>query len=115
MDSDRHRRFTGVPNELILENLNSLARRGHHIILRVPLIPGVNDDNESIRQIGVFAAALPRLQGVDILPYHHIGLDKYARLNMDYKLTETRPPSDERLAEAANIFNGFGLPTRIGG
>ena len=115
MDSDKHRRFTGVPNELILENLTVLARRGHNIILRVPVIPGVNDDDESIRQIGAFAAALPRLRGIDILPYHHIGIDKYVRLNMDYKLTETRPPSEERMAEIASLLNGFGLPTKIGG
>jgi len=115
MDSDKHRRFTGVPNKLILENLQALAQRGHNIIVRVPVIPGVNDDDESIRQIGAFAARLSRLDRIDILPYHHIGIDKYVRLNKDYKLTEARPPSDERMAEIARILNEFGLLVKTGG
>jgi len=115
IDDARHRQFTGVSNAPILRNLQALSQRGHAIRLRVPVIPGINADDESVRQIGAFAAALAHLDGVDLLPYHAIGVDKYARLNLAYKLPETRSPSDERLTEIAHILNGFGLTVKIGG
>jgi pyruvate formate lyase activating enzyme len=115
MDDARHRRFTGVSNELILKNLQRLSAQGHDIFLRVPIIPGINDDAENIRQIGTFAAALPRLNRVDILPYHRAAAEKYHRLSKVYGLPETHPPSDERMAEITQILRGFGLPVKTGG
>jgi pyruvate formate lyase activating enzyme len=112
MDEARHRKFTGVSNDLIVRNLKALVNRGHNIVLRVPIIPGINDDDESMRQIGGFAAALPRLSAIDLLPYHHIGLDKYTRLDRTYRLPETRPPSDERMAEIAALLSELGLRVR---
>jgi pyruvate formate lyase activating enzyme len=115
MDEAQHRKFTGVSNDLILYNLQMLSMRGHSIFLRVPIIPGINDNDENIRQIGAFAAALPRLDRVDILPYHHAAAEKYHRLNKVYGLPEIRPPSEERMAEIAQILQGFGLQVKIGG
>jgi pyruvate formate lyase activating enzyme len=115
IDDARHRQFTGVSNAPILKNLQALSQRRHAIRLRVPVIPGINADDESVRQIGAFAAALPHLNGVDLLPYHAIGIDKYTRLNRAYKLPEIRSPSDERMAEIAHILNSFGLTVKIGG
>jgi len=113
LDEARHRQFTGVSNRLILQNLQALSQRGHHIVLRVPVIPGINDDDASLRQIGAFAAALPHLDGVDLLPYHHIGVDKYVRLDRPYQLTATRPPAAERMAEMAHLLRQFGLSVQI--
>ena len=115
IDDALHRQTTGVSNALILENLQALSQRRHAIRLRVPVIPGINADDEAVRQIGAFAAALPHLNGVDLLPYHAIGIDKYARFNRAYKLPETRSPSDERMAEIEHILTGFGLTVKIGG
>jgi pyruvate formate lyase activating enzyme len=115
MDDARHRRFTGVSNRLILKNLQMLSSRGQPIVVRVPIIPGVNDDAESIGQIRAFVRTLPHLDGVDVLPYHRIGVDKYARLNRTYRLSELRPPSDERIAEIAHSLSEIGLPVTIGG
>jgi pyruvate formate lyase activating enzyme len=115
IDGEKHRQFTGVSNELILKNLQALSQRGHNIVVRVPVIPGVNDDDESIRQIGAFAARLAHLASIDLLPYHHIGMDKYTRLNKAYKLVDARPPTDERMAEIAHILQGFGLLVTRGG
>lgn len=114
MEDAKHRQFTGVSNELILRNLQALSSYGHHIILRLPVIPGVNDDDDNVHQIGAFAAALPHLDGIDILPYHRIGLDKYIRLNMDYKLPEISSPSSDKIAAIAQILQEFGLPVKIG-
>jgi pyruvate formate lyase activating enzyme len=115
MDVARHREFTGVSNQVILHNLQALSRRGHEIILRVPIIPGINDDDENIHQVGTFAAALPHLNRVDILPYHQTGTEKYHRLNKVYGLSEVRPPSESRIAEIVEMIKGFGMQVKIGG
>jgi pyruvate formate lyase activating enzyme len=115
MDDAKHREFTSVSNESILGNLQALSQRGHNVILRVPIIPGINDDDENIRQIGAFAAALPHLSQVDILPYHRAGAEKYNRLNKVYGLPETHSPSNERMAEIARMLRGFGLHVKVGG
>lgn len=115
MDGAKHREFTGAPNDPILKNLQMLAARGHDIILRMPIVPGINDDEENIRHTGQFAAALPGLARMNILPYHRTAADKYHRLKMDYTLSQIRPPSNERMAEIAQMLRGFGLEVRIGG
>jgi len=106
VDDDRHREVTGAPVGPILANLRALSERGHTIRLRVPVIPGVNDDDESIRQIAAFAASLPYLQGIDLLPYHTTAADKYARMGKPYRLAGARPLTDERMAEIAGILRG---------
>jgi pyruvate formate lyase activating enzyme len=115
MDDARHRTLTGASNERILENLRALSQAGHEIVLRVPVIPGVNDDDRNVRQTGAFAASLPALRRVDLLPYHHAGTEKYGRLHRAYALPETRPPSDERIAEIARALRELGLHVKTGG
>ena len=110
MDAEKHRHFTGVSNAPILKNLQALSLAGRQIVLRVPIIPGINDDDEALRQIATFAATLPHLCGIELLPYHHIGIDKYARLNKGYYLAEVQPPSNERMSEITGLFREFGLP-----
>ncbi len=115
VDDEKHREFTGVSNRSILANLHALSERGHNIIIRVPVIPGINDDDETVRQIGAFAGALPHLNSVDLLPYHHIAIDKYLRLNKPYRLFETRQPQAERMTEIAQLLQSFNLSVTIGG
>jgi len=115
MDDEKHRRLTGVSNELILSNLRALASQGSTLTVRVPIIPGVNDDDEDISRLGEFVASLPRVPSVSILPYHKAGADKYVRLNKTYTLDQTQSPSDERMVEIAAALQGFGLAIRVGG
>jgi len=110
MDEARHRLFTGAPNHRILENLRALARHGHRIVLRVPVVPGINDDDENLDAVRRFAATLPSLAGLDLLPYHRVGVDKYARVGRTYPLPDTLPPPRERLAEVAQTLAAAGLP-----
>lgn len=114
-DDDKHREYTGVSNRSILSNLQALSAGGHNVIIRVPIIPGINDDDETVQQLGAFAGALPHVQGVDLLPYHHIAIDKYLRLNKPYRLFETRQPSAERLTQIAQMLQAFNLSVSIGG
>jgi pyruvate formate lyase activating enzyme len=115
LDDARHRQFTGMSNTLILSNLRALAARGHHLIVRVPVIPGINDDQESLNQVGAFASTLANLDRLDILPYHHTAASKYERLGKSYDLSRLRPPTEERMAEIAETLGAFGLQIRIGG
>ena len=115
VDDARHRELTGVSNELILSNLTELSRRGHAIFLRVAIIPGLNDNDDSLRAIGAFASHLPNLNGIDILPYNRLGADKYERLHRVYKLAGTGELPDERMGAAALLLGGYGLNVRIGG
>jgi pyruvate formate lyase activating enzyme len=113
MDDARHWRFTGVSSKPILENLQHLSRCGHRIVLRVPIIPGVNDDEENLRQMGGFAADLPSLERIDLLPYHRIGRDKYQRLGRTCPMPETDPPSQARLVAIAEVLGEFQLPVSL--
>jgi pyruvate formate lyase activating enzyme len=114
MDSDRHRRFTGAPNERILGNLALLAAEGRPVIVRLPLIPGVNDDEGNIRATGAFVASLG-LGRVDLLPYHRAGTAKYERLARPYALAGVDPPAPEDVTQAIRWLEAHGLQARPGG
>lgn len=109
MDEERHRRFTGVTNRHIVENLRALSAHAHRIVLRLPVIPGVNDDEANVRAVAALAASLPHLAGVDLLPYHRIGVDKYARLDRKYRLLQTGVPSRAKLDGIAATLTAAGL------
>jgi pyruvate formate lyase activating enzyme len=108
MDESRHRQWTGVSNEMILSNLRKLSGLGHNIIIRIPLIPGINDDEENLRQTGVFLAHLPNIPPVELLPYHNIAEGKYAGLGQEYGL-EIRPPDTEQMDKYAAILGKYGI------
>ena len=75
----------------------------------------LNDDEENLYQTGAFAAALPHLIRVDILPYHRIGADKYDRMGATYGLRDLLPPTSERIAEVASRLRSHGLIVDVGG
>jgi pyruvate formate lyase activating enzyme len=115
MDDAKHRLYTGASNRQILSNLQALAERGAPVHVRVPIIPGVNDDPENIRLTGEFLASLPNLRGLTVLAYHQIGIEKYNSLGMSYSMESTRVPGDEMMAQIAHTLRGYGLPAAIGG
>ena len=114
MDEERHRAFTGASNVRILQNLERLAAVHGNILVRFPLIPGVNDDDDNVRAMGAFLASL-RLTRVDVLPYHRAGIAKYERLQRPYQLADTQPPSTERVEHVVRMLESCGLIVRPGG
>jgi len=115
MDARRHQEITGVSNELILENLRQLDRRGAEIIIRIPIIPGVNDDGPNLVASAEFVASLPAVARVDLLPYNEAVRGKLGRLGGDYAPFETTPPTDEQMKTIAARFQRLGLQVKIGG
>ena len=117
MDSAKHRRFTGVPNERILDNARRIAASGMtELSIRVPTIPGFNDSPEEIRAIAEFAGSLPGVRRIHLLPYHRLGIDKYEGLGRQYGMPDISPPSAEQMQMLQKIAEtGSGLECRIGG
>jgi pyruvate formate lyase activating enzyme len=115
MDSSMHERFTGVDNKLILDNIKLLSDAGKEIIIRIPVIPGFNDDRKNIEATGKFAASLTRVNRVDILPYNRGGKEKSARLSVEIKLMQTETPDEEKMSSIAETLDNYGFEVKIGG
>lgn len=115
MDSEKHEYFTGVGNNLILDNIKRLSEADKEIIIRIPVIPGFNDDQANIEATGKFAASLPCLSSIDILPYNRGGMEKSSRLSADTKLMQTETPDEEKMNSIAKSLDNFGLEVKIGG
>ncbi|MBM3789366.1 MAG: glycyl-radical enzyme activating protein [Acidobacteria bacterium] len=109
IDPEAHRKYVGVDNRLILDNLKALAAAGSNLWVRVPLIPGISDRRENIEGIAEFVARLDRLPPVHILPYHRIGGDKYRRIGLAYGLEELQAPAGPDIELAASILRAHGL------
>lgn len=118
MDSDKHRRYCGVPNELILSNLRMVAEAGHDFFIRIPLIEGVNADEENIERSAEFLASLPwQRKVVNLLPYHDIGKNKHEKLGTVYNPNHIpmSAPSEEVQQRCIAQFAAHGIKAVIGG
>ena len=115
MDSEKHKAYTGAGNERILENARRLAKSGVELVIRTPVVPGVNDTAEEIRAISRFAASLDGVKEHHLLPYHRLGSDKYAGLGREYALKEIQPPAKERMEYLLEVARESGLYCQIGG
>jgi pyruvate formate lyase activating enzyme len=115
MDEEKHRKYTGVTNRVILKNLRALARSGANIQIRVPIIPGITDAPENLAAIGELASSLPGVGGVDVLPYHQTAAAKYERLKIPNHLAGLNPPSAEYMEDVAATLHGYGLQINVGG
>ena len=114
MDPGRHRELAGVDNRLILRNLALLAREKAAIVVRIPVVPTVNDTPEEVGQALRFLRELG-LRDVALLPYHQIGMEKYERLQAATQARRFEPPTPARMEELADRFRSEGFAVRIGG
>ncbi len=122
MDEDRHNAYTGIHNRWILQNLewagNELGSgrgKGPVLTVRIPLIPGVNDDEENIQASARFLGELRTPPPVDILPYHRLGVDKYDRMGREYGLGALTPPSQVAVQLACQLLEKAGLSVSVRG
>jgi pyruvate formate lyase activating enzyme len=115
MDSDAHRRFAGVENERIFENLETICRSGKQVIARIPVIPGVNDHDANVQAMIAYLKSKTTIATVHLLPYHEFGREKGLRIGMDVPALEVAPGGEDRLNSIVEQFQRAGFSVAIGG
>ena len=115
MDNSKHENYTGVPNNLILDNLTKLSEKEVPVEIRLPLIAGINDDEENIRATIEYLLALRQKPKVSLLSYHRGGCEKYSRLGKVKHKKAFQTPSEEHMAKIINIFTEEGFQVKRGG
>ena len=115
IDPRQHISFTGVSNELILDNFKRLVGAGKSIIVRRPVIRGYNDTPDSIHALGQFVQGIAAASEIDLLPYHRLGQSKYERLGREYLMGDMPSMKDEEVTELRDILHSYGLNVKIGG
>lgn len=114
MDSEKHRKVVGVPNEVILENARKIAKAGGKFQIRIPVIPRFNDTTEDFQAYGEFIKSLgSAVEVVQLLPYHSMGTVKWERLQRDAPVLEALPPSEEKMERLKDQLLEMGLPVII--
>jgi pyruvate formate lyase activating enzyme len=107
MDAERHKACTGVPNVRILENALRLGQEAPALIVRTPIVPGINDNAEDVAAIAQFAAQLPNLLYYELLPFHPMASGKYDSLDMDYRARELKSPPKEQMDALTEVAGRY--------
>lgn len=115
MDGAIHKDFTGVDNDLILYNIKWLSDAGKNIVIRIPIVPGFNDDRANIETTAEFVKSLGAVSRIDILPYNCGGREKSARLTTEFDLMEADAADDEKMTMIAKTLKNYGFEVKIGG
>ncbi len=115
IDRTLHRRYTGMDNANILDNLKKISDPGNEIIIRFPFIPGFTDDISNIMAI-IKVMHENKLKRLDILPYHRLGKEKYKKLGLDYKLKDRSPAVVlDKLEDIKTLFKKNSIEVLVGG
>jgi len=115
IDAQRHREHTGQSNELILTNLAALAQSGCELWIRIPVVPSVNDDRQSMEALASVVASTGGVARVDLLPYHKLGTSKASGLVDPRRSVGAQPLAEGALQAAAECFRVRGLPVHVRG
>lgn len=114
MNPDKHRRYTGKPNNLILSNARIVAESGVETLFRMPLIPGINDDEQNIKDTADFLHGLGNNAcRIELMPYHRLGKGKYESLERRYSLSDIPSPEPEHLESIKKTFESNGIGCSI--
>ncbi len=115
MNEEVHKKWTGSSNKLILNNLCELSATGARIIIRMPLIAGINDAVDDIQSAARFILALPVLpEIIQLLPYHNIAGHKLNKLGKTDDFQGFMPPPASSIQRALGIFKHYGIPAEAG-
>lgn len=119
MNKEEHNIYTGVDNDIILENILKIDSSSYpiDIYVRIPLIPTVNDNEENLLKVVEFCSQLNKLKEIELLPYHRLGVDTYKNLGLHYKLSAISSPTPERMLDLVRIMsaNSQRIKVRTGG
>ena len=114
LDPVQHQKNTGKSNQVILQTLKHMNDIRKPVIIRIPYIPGYNDDPDMIRREAELLSTLSCVERVDIIPKHEFGKIKYKQIGMDY-LLNAGDVSEEKQQELLKLFSSYGLHVQIGG
>jgi len=112
-NSAEHHKVTGRSNENVLRNLDLIIKAKVPVIIRIPIIPGINDSVDNLGSIARLIASLDDKIEVNLLPYHRYGESKYIMLDREYPLSKVIPPEESRLETLAGIFKSLNINTKI--
>jgi pyruvate formate lyase activating enzyme len=117
IDPQRHKELCGRSNKLIRDNLKQLSRRGGvEVVVRLPVIPGLNDSEENLKDTAEFVASLDgNIKRIELLPYHRFGEKKYERLGREYVLAGLQIPDEEHMQHLKGLMEGYGVAIKVGG
>jgi pyruvate formate lyase activating enzyme len=109
--------YTGVSNKLILRNLLLITDSDCDYMVRIPVVPGFNDDEDYLSTLKKYLIGLNKknLKMINLLPYHKIGSSKYKRFGMLYRMDNVEQPSNQRMSELKDYFSDIGIKVKIGG
>lgn len=113
LNPHKHRKVIGVSNELILENARRLAQTSKPIIVRIPIVPTVNDTPEEIEAIVQFIGIFQNLQYLELLPFHRLSESKYHGLGLNYQASHLETPTKKKMSELAARVKESGIEVRI--
>jgi pyruvate formate lyase activating enzyme len=117
LDEPKHIELTGVSNIGILDNYRLILESGKDIMVRIPVIPGCNDDTDHLERLIGFLTATKSssLKKINLLPFHKIGSSKYKRFNIPYRMGSVEPPSREKMQKMKEFFEQTGIKVKTGG
>ena len=116
MDAEKHQFYAGVPNRIILENLEELVVQNCKVRIRIPIIPEVNATAENISETIRFLKSLKGpIEGVDLLPFHATAIGKYKRFEINYNMNKTLKPTASEMDSLKIKFEAAGFEVKIGG
>ncbi len=104
IDEELHRKFTGVSNKIILDNLRLLTKKGNKVIVRIPLIPGITDTEDNLSELSHFLMRLDNIRKIDLLPYNEVADSKYKRFNKPSRLGNLKTQDEDKLNEIKSYF-----------
>ncbi|MGL4792015.1 MAG: choline TMA-lyase-activating enzyme [Anaerotignaceae bacterium] len=116
MDSSKHFQLTQVRNELILSNLAELLRRRFNVKIRMPMLKGINDSEEEIKAAIDFLMPYKddkNFKGIDLLPYHKLGVNKYLQLGMEYSIDGDPSLTEEDLKRIEGFIKKYDFPVCV--
>lgn len=117
LDEEKHIKSTGVSNTGILNNYRFLLESGKDIMVRIPVIPGFNDNPEYLEQLKNFITSAKNgsLKNISLLPFHKIGSSKYKRFNIPYRMENIELPDKDKMQKMKEFLIGTGIKVKIGG
>jgi pyruvate formate lyase activating enzyme len=115
VDQDIHKKYVGAGYELILSNIRTMAKEIPHekVVIRIPFIPKVNGDKESISRIAYFIRSLDVMWPVQLLPYHRFGERKYRLIGREYGMKNTQLPTDGEIKKGQELYHRYDVATEV--